>query len=169
MLLFGARRRSTCAAVLGKSNRLSSINMRSTTRGRMAGGLFFFTLLSSAQTQRPQITETTPLIQSLQGQALYKEYCAACHGQDGKGGGPVAKSLKVAPPDLTRLAMRNGGKFPTVRVEQIISGEEPKPAVHGTREMPIWGPIFSQIAWDQDLGRIRVGNLAKYIEGMQVK
>ncbi len=35
--------------------------------------------------------------------------------------------------------------------------------------MPVWGPIFSQFAWDQDLGKIRVYNLAKRIEEMQVK
>lgn len=81
----------------------------------------------------------------------------------------MAKSLKVPPPDLTRLAMRNGGSFPMARIQRIISGEEPRPAGHGTREMPVWGPIFSQIAWDQDLGRVRVNNLARYIEGMQTK
>ena len=81
----------------------------------------------------------------------------------------MAKSLKVTPPDLTRIAMRNGGRFPMTRLQRIISGEEPLPAGHGTREMPLWGPIFSQIAWDQNLGRVRVDNLARYIEGMQTK
>ena len=81
----------------------------------------------------------------------------------------MAKSLKVVPPDLTRIAMRSGGKFPMARIQRVISGEEPQPAGHGPREMPVWGPIFSQIAWDQDLGRVRLYNLAKYIEGMQTK
>ena len=79
----------------------------------------------------------------------------------------MAKSLKSTTPDLTRIALRNGGKFPLTRIQQIISGEEQTPAGHGTRAMPVWGPIFSQVAWDQDLGRIRVYNLAKYIEGLQ--
>jgi hypothetical protein len=35
--------------------------------------------------------------------------------------------------------------------------------------MPVWGPIFSQVAWDQDLGRMRVYNLAKYLEALQSK
>jgi hypothetical protein len=55
------------------------------------------------------------------------------------------------------------------RIQRVISGEEPLAAGHGTREMPVWGPVFSQIAWDQDLGRLRVYNLAKYVEGMQGK
>ena len=81
----------------------------------------------------------------------------------------MAKALKVAPADLTRIAMRDGGKFPRTRIQRIISGEEPLPAGHGTREMPVWGPIFSQINWDRDLGRVRLNNLAKYIEGLQTK
>jgi len=133
----------------------------------MVGGLFAI-LASSAQTQKTQPPETTHLIDSVQGPVLYRAYCAVCHGKDGKGGGPMAKSLKVPPPDLTRLATRNGGSFPMARIQRIISGEEPRPAGHGTREMPVWGPIFSQIAWDQDLGRVRVNNLARYIEGMQI-
>ena len=135
----------------------------------MAGGLFLVILLSSAQTQKAQSPETTHLIDSIQGPALYTAYCTVCHGKDGKGGGPMAKSLKVAPLDLTRIAIRNRGTFPTVRMQRIISGEEPLTAGHGTREMPVWGPIFSQVAWDQDLGRVRVYNLAKYIEGIQTK
>ncbi len=114
-----------------------------------------------------QTPETTHLIDSLQGPALYTAYCAVCHGADGKGGGPMAKSLKVMPPDLSRIVVRNGGNFPLERVQRIISGEELLPAGHGTRPMPVWGPVFSQISWDQDLGRVRVYNLAKYIDSIQ--
>jgi hypothetical protein len=79
----------------------------------------------------------------------------------------MAKSLKAKPPDLTRLRERNNGVFPLERVEKIISGEEQLSPGHGTRQMPIWGPIFSQIAWDQNLGRVRIYNLAGYIEELQ--
>jgi len=81
----------------------------------------------------------------------------------------MAKSLKTTTPDLTRIAARSGGRFPLARIQKIISGEEQVPAGHGTREMPVWGPVFSQVAWDQDLGRIRVYNLARYIETLQVR
>lgn len=81
----------------------------------------------------------------------------------------MAKSLLVPPSDLTRISSHNGGNFPMERIEKIISGEEPLPAAHGTRVMPVWGPIFSQIAWDQDLGRVRIDNLARYIREMQAK
>ena len=139
------------------------------TAGLMVGGLLLIILMSSAQTPKTQPPETTHLIDSIQGPDLYTAYCAVCHGKDGKGGGPMAKALKVAPADLTRIAMRNGGRFPMARIQRIISGEEPQPVGHGTREMPVWGPIFSQIAWDRDLGRVRANNAAKYIEGIQIK
>lgn len=114
-------------------------------------------------------TEGVRLIDSIQGRSLFKAHCAACHGVDAKGSGPMAQSLKVHPPDLTRIAARNGGKFPLARIERIISGEDQLPAAHGTREMPLWGPIFSEIAWDQDLGRVRVDNVARYLLEIQTK
>jgi hypothetical protein len=79
----------------------------------------------------------------------------------------MALSLKVPPSDLTRIGARNGGVYPMARVERIISGEEQLPSGHGTRAMPVWGPIFSQIAWDQDLGRLRIHNLASFIGHLQ--
>ena len=81
----------------------------------------------------------------------------------------MASALKTPPADLTRISVRNGNVFPLMRVQKIITGVELPPAGHGSSEMPVWGPIFSQIAWDQDLGRVRVYNLAKYIEGIQAK
>jgi hypothetical protein len=81
----------------------------------------------------------------------------------------MAASLKTPPADLRRIAARNGGVFPLARVQRVITGEEALPAGHGTRQMPLWGPVFSQIAWDQDLGRVRVNNLARYIEKMQTR
>jgi mono/diheme cytochrome c family protein len=127
-------------------------------------------VLAAAQTPPPpKQPEERHLISSLEGYDLYQAYCAVCHGKTGKGDGPMAGSLKVSPPDLTHIAMRSGGRFPRQRVEQILSGEAAAAKGHGTREMPLWGPIFSQIAWDQDLGRVRIDNVAKYLEQIQAK
>jgi mono/diheme cytochrome c family protein len=109
-----------------------------------------------------------PLIGSIQGNNLYRAYCASCHGDDAKGNGPMATRLKVAPADLTRIAQRNGGKFPLARVDRIISGDESVVSGHGTRGMPVWGPVFSQVTRDQDLGRLRIDNLARYLRDLQV-
>jgi mono/diheme cytochrome c family protein len=113
--------------------------------------------------------EDARLIESIQGPALYKAYCASCHGTDAKGGGAMAKSLKVPPADLTRISARNAGKFPLMRIDRIISGEEQTGSSHGTREMPVWGSIFSQVTRDQDLGRVRIDNLARYLRDIQTK
>ena len=119
--------------------------------------------------ERKGMPEEQRLIQSLEGPALFQAYCAACHGKDAKGNGPAASALKTPPPDLTRISQKNGGKFPMVRVQKIISGEDLEPGAHGSRQMPVWGPIFHQISWDQDLGSVRIYNLAKHLESLQQK
>jgi mono/diheme cytochrome c family protein len=76
------------------------------------------------------------------GRREYRTSCAACHGPEGKGDGPLAASLNKAPTNLTLLAKSNGGVFPAQRVQQVIDGRaEVKP--HGSREMPIWGERFT--------------------------
>ncbi len=117
----------------------------------------------------PEGQENVRLIASIEGPNLYKAYCAVCHGANAKGNGPMAMFLKTTPSDLTRIQERNSGMFPRAKVRRIISGEESVPAGHGSRDMPVWGPIFSQVAWDQDLGRVRIDNLARYLETLQAK
>ena len=46
------------------------------------------------------------------GAAMYKQYCAVCHGKTGKGDGPAASALKQAPADLTTLAAEARRKIP---------------------------------------------------------
>ena len=132
-------------------------------------GCYWVGSLALAQSSRSDKTKETPLIHSIEGPELYKAYCASCHGADAKSGDPTAKSLKVKPSDLTRIAARNGGTFPLMRIERIISGEEQPPSGHGTSEMPVWGPIFSRVERDQDLGRVRIDNLARYLRDIQVQ
>jgi mono/diheme cytochrome c family protein len=117
---------------------------------------------------RSGTSEDVTLIPSIQGPALYKAYCASCHGSDAKGGGPMAKALKISPADLTRISTRNGGTLPLARISRIISGDAQVPGGHGTREMPVWGPIFSHVDSDQDLGRVRIDNLARYLRELQL-
>jgi mono/diheme cytochrome c family protein len=45
------------------------------------------------------------------GKTEYLAGCAACHGIDGKGKGPLSADLKTAPADLSIIAKRNGGVF----------------------------------------------------------
>ena len=85
-----------------------------------------------------------------------------------KGDGPVAPALKTKVPLLTTLAQRNHGTFPTARVRSIIAGDEIH-AAHGSREMPVWGPVFHQIQNDQDLGYVRLQNVTEYLSSIQQK
>ena len=136
----------------------------------MSGGALLVLVLSSfAQNPKEREDQPISLINSLKGADLYKAYCAVCHGADARGNGPMAQSLKNAPPDLTRIAARNGGSFPLARMRRVISGAEARGTEHGTREMPVWGPIFSQVDRDQDLGGLRIDNLARYLQNLQVK
>jgi mono/diheme cytochrome c family protein len=103
------------------------------------------------------------------GQEMFMNYCAACHGKDGKGDGPAAAALKVPPADLTTLSQRNGGKFPSNHVIAILRGEATLPA-HGSKEMPVWGPVF----WEMSHGHAgevqqRIANLTQYVETLQAK
>lgn len=122
---------------------------------------------SPAQRKPAAVGQYETLIYSVKGPNLYHAYCAACHGLDGKGNGPVAVELKTKPADLTALARNNGGKFPAEQVRKFISGDGPSLAAHGTREMPIWGPIFHQIEEDQDFGNVRIQNLISYLQTIQ--
>ncbi len=76
------------------------------------------------------------------GKAMYKDYCASCHGLDAKGTGPVAPSLTIPTTDLTQLSKKNNGVFPALRVAKVIDGREEVRA-HGTPEMPVWGRKFT--------------------------
>jgi mono/diheme cytochrome c family protein len=134
----------------------------------MASGAFFLLALSTSSQNRTQ-EDQRAVIDSLKGGDLYRAYCAVCHGSDAKGDGPMSKSLKTAPPDLTRIAARNAGSFPLARVRRIISGTEVLSAGHGTREMPVWGSIFSRVDADRDLGGVRIDNLARYLQSLQAK
>jgi len=107
-----------------------------------------------------------PLIRSVEGLELFRSYCASCHGISGKGTGPAAPALKVQVPDLTLLARDNGGRFPAAYVREVIVGDKTLVA-HGSREMPVWGPVFHQIEADVDRGNVRIENLVKYLESIQ--
>jgi mono/diheme cytochrome c family protein len=106
------------------------------------------------------------------GKEMYRGYCAACHGADGKGDGPVATALKVQPTDLTSLASRNNGKFPEAKVRYTLS--QGSVAAHGTSDMPIWGPVLKSLSPSQisDSGSdsvvaMRINNLTNYVKSLQ--
>lgn len=84
------------------------------------------------------------------GEKAYRSYCAACHGADAKGNGPVAPNLITKPADLTQLSVRNNNSFPREKLITFIDGRKMLKA-HGSREMPIWGTVFSLQAQEEGI------------------
>ena len=98
------------------------------------------------------------------GAQLFRTYCASCHGTTGTGGGAAAVAMKVTPPDLTGIAARNRGVFPSERVTQIILGKGV--AAHGERSMPVWGDVFARKISNVD-PKTLVDALVRYLDGLQ--
>ncbi len=115
-------------------------------------------------------TKPDMILRSMAGRDLFQFYCASCHGADGKGNGHAANALKVKPPDLTTLAQRNRGTFPVGKLEAFIRGEgRLSTPAHGSRDMPVWGPIFKGLDTRETVNAARIESLVKYIESIQAK
>jgi len=103
------------------------------------------------------------------GREDYQHYCAACHGQDGKGKGEW-NGTEV--PDLTHLSRDNSGRFPSEDVQKVVDGRS-QPLWHQrTRDMPYWGEIF-QLEEKGPASRAkveaRVAAIVDYVRGLQQK
>ena len=144
--------------------------MRNARRWFVCGAAGFMLLsLTGARTEAAQTVKQAPAprIASVEGVDSYKAYCAVCHGPNAKGDGPAAQALKKVPADLTTIAKR-AGKFSETDVEAVIMGTQVM-ASHGSRDMPIWGPVFRALATDEGFVKIRVSNLVNYIKSIQTK
>jgi mono/diheme cytochrome c family protein len=106
------------------------------------------------------------------GREDYLQYCASCHGTDGKGGGPIAGDLSVAPADLTQIDSRHGGVFPQAMIAEFIDGRR-RVRAHGPANMPVWGHRFDREAPTAPAGDIairgRVMLLIEYLRSIQAK
>ena len=121
------------------------------------------------------LAATAALADSEAGKDEYLRRCAACHGADGAGAGPVAEQLKIAPANLVVLRSENGGVFPRDQIIAVIDGRDWLEA-HGRRAMPVWGEIFEAIARDSLEGEFgnpedtvieRIEDIVDYIETLQ--
>ena len=105
----------------------------------------------------------------------YEISCMPCHGVDGRGHGRLANTLKISPPDLTRIAKTNNGKFPFDRVAEIIDGRAIV-AGHGERDMPVWGDRYRKRVEPNETdatidrrARAQIAALVRYLETLQEK
>jgi mono/diheme cytochrome c family protein len=131
--------------------------------------LLLFPVVCLAQGQKDSGSPSGPAPKPFEGAKTFQYHCAACHGADGRGRGPAAAALKYAPPDLTLISQRNGGKFPFQRVKGIIEGKIDGSIAHSDREMPMWGPTFHEVESDQDWGEVRLDAATKHLESIQQK
>ncbi|PYX18974.1 MAG: hypothetical protein DMG82_26900 [Acidobacteria bacterium] len=103
------------------------------------------------------------------GQEMYASYCAVCHGANATGNGPAQSALKNPATDLTTLAQKNGGKYPGLHVSSILRGDA-ELAAHGSKDMPVWGPLFRNLSQGHDAEvQQRIANINSYIESLQKK
>ena len=110
--------------------------MKDTIRNMMLIGLFV-TLIPVTYAASPQAYE---------GRRLYVSYCQLCHGVDGKGDGPLAKTMKINPADL-RTTVRS--RSDTI-LTKIITGEGRQTITGRNRHnllseaMPEWKDVFDK-------------------------
>ena len=116
------------------------------------------------------LPQTKPAAQTT-GAQDYAAYCSACHGAAGKGDGALVAELATKPADLTLLAAKNGGTFPTTRVMAQIWGYAGK---KGQDVMPDFGPLLDGelVLYDGGDGietptPIRLVQIAEYVKTLQ--
>jgi mono/diheme cytochrome c family protein len=104
------------------------------------------------------------------GSYTFRTYCASCHGENGKGDGPLAENLRFHPPDLTRIAKRTGGEFPAKKVTQIVDGREPLEG-HGGPDMPVWGDAFknAETGFDDERVKLKIRAVVDHLAKLQEK
>jgi mono/diheme cytochrome c family protein len=128
-----------------------------------------FALTSGAQEEPKKTIQHAPMKSTspASGKEMYTNYCAVCHGTEGKGNGPAADALKTPPADLTVLSKNNGGKYPALKVGSAIRGDA-EVAAHGSKEMPVWGQLFRSMSAGQPAQvDQRIANLISYIKSLQ--
>lgn len=124
------------------------------------------TLAAAAPPKDPPANTTMQRARLMTGRELYLAYCASCHGLEGRGDGPAAEALRMRPTDLTELAQKYGGQFPSIRVQRLLGGFEGLPA-HGGKRMPVWGPVFLPLSPAEGEAAALTGRLLKYLESIQ--
>lgn len=104
------------------------------------------------------------------GEEIFLKYCSVCHGESGRGDGPVAPGLVTMPPDLTTISRRYDG-FPAMRVRDTIDGRGVRIDAHGTRTMPVWGYEFwieegGDVVAQREMRKV-IAKLVDYIRSIQ--
>jgi mono/diheme cytochrome c family protein len=103
------------------------------------------------------------------GHKYFVRYCASCHGTDGTGDGPVAKSLATPPANLRKLGDKYGMPLPAHKIAEFIDGRD-TPRAHGSHEMPVWGEKLYEMGagerGEYGIGEV-IGKIIAYLNTIQ--
>jgi len=119
-------------------------------------------LLVPAAAAAQETKQTTP------GAEIYRTYCVSCHGSAARGDGPLAAAMTKKPANLTEIAKRNGGLYPSDLVFRTIDGRN-RVRGHGGPDMPEWAEAFSKSrdAGDDERVKAVIQSLVDYLESIQ--
>ena len=131
----------------------------------LIAGVLLAPTSAAAQTPAPLMMQ-----QAVAGGELFRTYCVVCHGPGARGDGPLAPSMTRKPADLTEIARRNGGAFPSELVFRTIDGKKPVRG-HGGPDMPVWGDAFarSRDGGSEDQVKRMIQSLVEYLESIQAR
>ena len=136
----------------------------------LAAGLTLFPFAVSPAAAQDAATPQPAMKQTVAGAELFRTYCASCHGTAARGDGPLASAMTRKPSDLTEIAKRNGGLYPSELVFRTIDGKKPIRG-HGGPDMPVWGDAFARSRDGGDPERVKrvIQSLVDFLESIQVR
>lgn len=137
-----------------------------TFRGYRAAAVAALTLVGVLLAGRADAQQTP----AATGDYLFRTYCAACHGASARGDGPLADSMRRRPSNLTEIAKRNKGVFPSEEMLRVIDGRQPVKG-HGGPDMPVWGDVFARSVDGSDpaVVQARIKALVAFLESIQAR
>jgi mono/diheme cytochrome c family protein len=133
----------------------------------MIGAALLFVAFAPSQAQEAADSPMARLTPLQRGHARYLRYCAACHGEDASGNGPMASSLRAPPPDLRRITER-AGRFDRRAIAALVDGRNMAHA-HGSEEMPVWGWRGLRARKDAGGPSGRMLDILAYLESIQIQ
>lgn len=168
-------RTAPCPVLTVREARKEAISRLTSTGSVVAATALALLLLAPvaaqpAWAQAPAAQPQVEMRQRVTGGEVFRTYCATCHGTSGRGDGPLAGSMRRKPADLTEIAKKNGGEYPSEIVFRTIDGKTPVLG-HGGPDMPVWGDAFarSRDGGDVDTVKFRIDSLVEFIRTLQVK
>ncbi len=157
-------RTAPCPVLTIRERRPQEVKAGRATRLAFAGLLFGALCLAPLGASAQEMKQSTP------GGEVFRTYCASCHGTSARGDGPLASAMKRKPANLTEIAKRNGGVFPSEIVFRTIDGRQPVRG-HGGPDMPVWGDAFSRSREAGDAERVKavIQSLVDYLDSLQLR